>query len=142
LQIATSCHDAVTKVGWPEAGIIFAQTVVYLACAPKSNASYAAYQAALEVIDRTGSLPIPLALRSSKTKLSKSLGYGKGYRYSHDSQRGFIAQNFLPDGLHSVKFLELTGRGFEKTMLQYQSWIRGEAHRDAPQRDAEDTTRD
>lgn len=147
LQIATSCHDAVTKVGWPEAGIIFAQAVVYLACAPKSNASYAAYQAALEVVDRTGSLPIPLALRSSKTKLSKSLGYGKGYRYSHDGQRGFIAQNFLPDGLHSVKFLELTGRGFEKTMLQYQSWIRGEAQRDAPQRDAphrdaEDTTRD
>ena len=127
LQIATSCHDAVTRVGWPEAGIIFAQTVVYLACAPKSNSSYAAYQSALELVDRTGSLPIPLALRSSKTKLSKSLGFGKGYRYSHDGERGFVAQNFLPEGLEATKFLELTGRGFEKTMKQYQAWIRGES---------------
>lgn len=127
LQIATSCHDAVTRVGWPEAGIIFAQTVVYLACAPKSNSSYAAYQSALELVDRTGSLPIPLALRSSKTKLSKSLGFGKGYRYSHDGERGFVVQNFLPEGLEATKFLELTGRGFEKTMKQYQAWIRGES---------------
>lgn len=126
LQIATDCHAAVTRVGWPEAGIIFAQAVVYLACAPKSNSSYLAYKAALELVDRTGSLPIPLALRSSKTSLSKSMGYGKGYRYSHDGEKGFIAQNFFPEGLKNQKFLELTGRGFEKTMSQYQAWLRDE----------------
>lgn len=126
LQVAVSCHDAVTKVGWPEASIIFAQAVTYLACAPKSNASYMALHAALEAVDRTGSLPIPLQLRSSKTAMSKSLGYGKGYKYSHEGDRGFIAQEFLPESLKGVKFLELTNRGFEKNMQQYQDWIRGQ----------------
>ena len=124
LQVAVSCFEAVTKVGWPEASIIFAQTVTYLACAPKSNASYLALHAALEAVDRTGSLPIPLALRSSKTATSKSLGYGKGYRYSHDGEKGFVAQNFMPIDLKDAKFLELTSRGFEKNMQAYQDWIR------------------
>ncbi len=124
LQVAVSCFDAVTRVGWPEASIIFAQTVTYLACAPKSNASYMALHAALEVVDRTGSLPIPLPLRSSKTAMSKSLGYGKGYKYSHEGAKGFVEQNFLPDEISGSKFLELTSRGFEKNMQQYQDWIR------------------
>ncbi len=126
LQVAVSCFEAVTRVGWPEASIIFAQTVTYLACAPKSNASYMALHAALEVVDRTGSLPIPLQLRSSKTAMSKSLGYGKGYKYSHEGAKGFIQQNFLPEEIKDAKFLELTSRGFEKNMQQYQAWIRGE----------------
>lgn len=125
LQIATSCHDAVTRIGWPEAGIVFAQTVVYLACAPKSNASYVAFNSAMELVEKTGSLPIPLSLRSSKTALSKSLGYGKGYRYSHDGDRGFVEQDFMPELVASSRFLELSNRGFEKTMKSYQDWIRG-----------------
>lgn len=125
LQMATACHDAVTRIGWPEAGIVFAQTVVYLACAPKSNSSYLAYNEAMALVEKTGSLPIPLQLRSSKTALSKSLGFGKGYRYSHDGERGFLQQKFLPESLGDVRFLELSNRGFEKTMQQYQDWIRG-----------------
>ncbi len=124
LQVAVACHEAVTKVGWPEAAIVFSQTVAYLACAPKSNASYMALHAAFEVVDRTGSLPIPLALRSSKTALSKSMGYGKGYQYSHDGEKGFIEQEFLPKEIADAKFLELSSRGFEKNMRQYQDWIR------------------
>lgn len=124
LQLAASCFDGVTRVGWPEAGIIFAQVVVYLACAPKSNSSYKAYQKALDVVDQTGSLPIPLALRSSRTKLSKQLGYGKGYRYSHEGERGYIDQEFFPDSIANAQFLELTDRGFEKTLAQYQTWIK------------------
>jgi putative ATPase len=124
LQIATSCHDAVTRIGWPEAGIVFAQTVTYLACAPKSNASYLAFNEAMALVEKTGSLPIPLQLRSSKTTMSKALGYGKGYLYSHDGERGFVSQRFLPESLGDVRFLELTNRGFEKTMQQYQDWIR------------------
>lgn len=127
LQVAVSCFEAVTRVGWPEAQIIFAQAVTYLACAPKSNASYMGLHAALEAVDRTGSLPIPLQLRSSKTAMSKSLGYGQGYKYSHEGERGFIAQSFLPEQLKDAKFLELTNRGFEKNMQQYQDWIRGRA---------------
>jgi putative ATPase len=129
LQVAVSCFEAVTRVGWPEASIIFAQTVTYLACAPKSNASYMALHEALACVDKTGSLPIPLALRSSKTAMSKSLGYGKGYRYSHDGERGFVAQNFLPEEVKGTRFLELSGRGFEKNMQQYQDWIRGGGER-------------
>jgi putative ATPase len=126
LQMATSCHDAVTRIGWPEAGIVFAQTVTYLACAPKSNASYSAFNEAMALVEKTGALPIPLQLRSSKTTMSKALGYGKGYRYSHDGERGFVLQKFLPESLGEVRFLELTNRGFEKTMQQYQDWIRGQ----------------
>lgn len=124
LQIAVSCFEAVTRVGWPEASIIFSQTVTYLACAPKSNASYIALNEALAVVDKTGSLPIPLALRSSKTAMSKSLGFGKGYKYSHDGARGFVDQNFMPEELKGTKFLELSDRGFEKTLQQYQDWAR------------------
>lgn len=127
LQVAVSCSEAVTRVGWPEASIIFAQAVVYLACAPKSNASYMALNAALEVVDRTGSLPIPLALRSSKTAMSKSLGFGQGYKYSHEGTNGFVEQNFLPDEVRDAKFLELTSRGFEKNMQAYQDWIRSQS---------------
>ena len=135
LQLAVSCHEAVTKVGWPEAAIVFAQTVTYLACAPKSNASYMALQAAFEVVDRTGSLPIPLALRSSKTALSKSMGYGKGYRYSHNGEKGFIEQEFLPKEIADAKFLELSLRGFEKNMRQYQDWIRNRPQKLSPHDD-------
>ncbi len=124
LQVAVACFEAVTRVGWPEASITFAQTVTYLACAPKSNASYMALQAALELVDRTGSLPIPLPLRSSKTALSKSLGFGKGYQYSHNGAKGFIDQDFLPAEVAGTRFLELSGRGFEKNMQQYYDWIR------------------
>lgn len=125
LQVAVSGAEAVTRVGWPEASIIFSQIVCYLACAPKSNSAYRAIHNAVECVEKTGSRPIPLSLRSSKTSLSRSLGYGRGYQYSHDGDRGFIPQDFLPSGLESERFLELSDRGFEKNMRQYQDWIRG-----------------
>lgn len=125
IQVAVAGFEAVTRIGWPEARITFAQVVTYLACAPKSNASYVALDRALALVDKTGSLPIPLALRSSKTKMSKSLGYGRDYKYSHGGDRGFIEQTFLPAEVANQTFLELTNRGFEKNMQQYQDWIRG-----------------
>ncbi len=125
LQVAVSGAEAVTRVGWPEAAIIFSQVVCYLACAPKSNSSYRAINEALACVEKTGSRPVPLALRSSKTTLSRSLGYGRDYQYSHDGERGFVEQDFLPAELTGQRFLELSERGFEKNMKQYQDWIRG-----------------
>ena len=130
LQIAVSGAEAVTRIGYPEARIIFSQVVSYLACAPKSNSSYVAIDAALSTVESTGSLPVPLALRSSKTSMSKSLGYGRDYRYSHDGERGYVEQSFLPKELGSARFLELSDRGFEKTMKQYQDWVRNRPVKD------------
>lgn len=73
---------------------------------------------------RTGALPIPLSLRSAQTKLVKSLGHGKDYKYSHDYARGFTEQNFLPDEVKGEKFYEPTEHGFEKNIRQYLAWLK------------------
>ena len=124
LTMAVSGLQAVELVGFPEAAISLAQVTTYLASAPKSNRAYLALKKAQELVDRTGSLPIPLALRSSKSSAMKELGYGKGYKYSHDSEKGFVAQNFLPDELSEVKLYEPTDHGFEKNIRQYLEWLK------------------
>ncbi len=124
LTLAISGLQAVELVGWPEARICLAQVTTYLASAPKSNRSYMAIGEALEYVEKTGSLPIPLSLRSAKTSAMKSMGYGKGYKYSHDSEKGFKAQQFLPDDAKEQKFYEPTDHGFEKNIRQYLEWLR------------------
>ncbi len=124
LTLAISGLQAVELVGWPEARICLAQVTTYLASAPKSNRSYVAINDALEYVEKTGSLPIPLSLRSAKTSAMKNLGYGKGYKYSHDSEKGFKAQQFLPDDAKEQKFYEPTDHGFEKNIRQYLEWLR------------------
>ena len=83
LVLATSCFQAVDMIGYPECRIILSQTVVYLACSPKSNASYLAIEEALSSVHKTGDLPVPLHLRNAPTKLMKDLDYGKDYQYAH-----------------------------------------------------------
>jgi putative ATPase len=124
LALAVSGLQAVELVGWPEAAISLAQVTTYLASAPKSNSSYLALQAARDLVERTGTLPIPLSLRSAKTSVMKDLGYGKGYRYSHDGAKGYVQQRFLPAELEGVKLYEPTDHGFEKTIRQYLAWLR------------------
>jgi len=124
LTVAVSGLQAVELVGWPEAAITLAQVTTYLASAPKSNRSYVALQKAQELVERTGTVPIPLSLRSAKTSAMKTLGYGKGYRYSHDSEKGYIRQRFLPEELGDVKLYEPSDHGFEKTIRQYLEWLR------------------
>lgn len=123
LNLAVSCDQAVRTLGMPEARIPLAQTVVYLACAPKSNASYVAINEAIEYVKSTGNLPVPLSLRSSKTNLMKNIGYGKGYKYSHDGDRGYQEQTFLPEAAKDKKFYEPGERGFEKRMKDYLDWM-------------------
>jgi len=81
LLLANACFDALQKIGWPEGRIILAETTVYLAASPKSNSAYLAIDDALNLVEKTGNLPVPLHLRNAPTKLMKELGYGKNYKY-------------------------------------------------------------
>lgn len=99
LLLAQSCFQSVHVIGWPEARIILAQTVVYLACSLKSNASYEAIGRAQELVSRTGNQPVPLHLRNAPTKLMKDIGYGKSYQYSHAYENNFSNQEYFPDAL-------------------------------------------
>jgi putative ATPase len=106
LLMATTTMQAVQMIGWPEGRIILSQCAVYLACSPKSNASYKAIGAAQEAVRSHGDLPVPLALRNAPTKLMKQLDYGRDYRYSHDGVGNFIAQEFMPEKLAGTVFYE------------------------------------
>lgn len=103
LALATSCFDAVKYVGYPEARIILSQTAIYLANSPKSNASYLAIDRALEIVKKTGDLPVPLHLRNAPTKFMKNKGYGKGYQYSHNFPNNFVHQEYLPEKISGTK---------------------------------------
>jgi len=97
LLLAESAFRSVEKIGMPEGRIIMSQVAIYLACSPKSNASYMAINEALADIDRVGDLPVPLHLRNAPTKLMKSIGYGAGYKYSHDQPQSKGDQEYLPE---------------------------------------------
>lgn len=99
LLMATTTMQAVQMIGWPEGRIILSQCAIYLACSPKSNASYLAIGAAQAEVKRSGDLPVPLHLRNAPTKLMKDLSYGRDYRYSHEGEGNFIEQEFLPEEL-------------------------------------------
>ena len=99
LLLANSCFEAVQKIGYPEGRIILSQCAIYLACSPKSNASYMAIEKALELVQKTGNLPVPLYLRNAPTKLMKDLNYGKAYLYPHNYEQNFTKQEYLPDAI-------------------------------------------
>jgi putative ATPase len=124
LSIAIAGLQAVELIGWPEAAISLAQVTTYLASAPKSNRSYVALNEAMALVERTGTLPIPLALRSAKTSTMQKMGYGKDYKYSHESAKGYVDQNFLPEALAGTKLYEPTDHGFEKTIRHYLEWLK------------------
>lgn len=104
LLLATSCFDAVHKIGMPESKIVLSQTAIYLACSQKSNASYLAIEQALDMVKKTGNLPVPLHIRNAPTKLMKELNYGKDYKYSHDFENNFVAQDYLPEKIKNEIF--------------------------------------
>ena len=118
LQIAIAAKDAVDFVGMPEARINLAQAVTYLALAPKSNASYIGISKAMEEVRKTGALPVPLHLRNAITKLMKSEGYGSGYRYAHEDQKGVVRQFHLPEDLVGRKFYEPKEIGLERQLKE------------------------
>ncbi len=104
LLMATTSMQAAQMIGWPESRIILSQCAIYLACSPKSNASYVAIGEAQAEVQRSGDLPVPLALRNAPTKLMKDLGHGKGYLYSHEGEGNFMDQEFMPEALAGKAF--------------------------------------
>ncbi|MDY0200266.1 MAG: replication-associated recombination protein A [Tenuifilaceae bacterium] len=103
LLLATSCFQAVSMVGWPESRIILSETAIYLATSPKSNSAYKAISDAQAVVIETGDLPVPLHLRNAPTKLMKEMDYGKNYKYAHNYEGNFAAEEFLPTKLSGKK---------------------------------------
>jgi putative ATPase len=106
LVLANAVFEAVNKIGYPEARIILAQGVTYLASSHKSNASYMAIEEALGVVQKEGDLPVPLHVRNAPTGLMKRLGYGKDYKYAHSYEGNFTEQEFLPEKIKGTKFYD------------------------------------
>src|SRR5690606_28439718 len=99
LVICNAAKDAYDMLGSPEGELALAQAAVYLATAPKSNAVYVAFKAAMATAKQAGSLPPPKIILNAPTRLMKSEGYGKGYEYDHDAPDAFSGQDYFPDRL-------------------------------------------
>lgn len=124
LLMANNCFQAVQFVGWPESRIILAQCTIYLASSPKGNAAYKAINEAQGLVQQTGNLPVPLPMRNAPTKLMKELGYGEGYKYSHDFPGNFIAQEFMPEEISHVNFFHPGSSSKEQEIGRqiYEKW--------------------
>lgn len=103
LLLANAAFDAVAKIGWPEGRIPLAEATVYLASSPKSNSAYMGIGAALDLVEKTGNLPVPLPIRNAPTQLMAQLGYHDGYIYPHDYPENFAVQQYLPDEIANVR---------------------------------------
>jgi len=123
LVLAEAAFSAVEKIGMPEARIILAQCVTYLASAPKSNASYLGIEKALEEVRKNPLAKVPLHLRNAPTKLMKELGYGSDYKYAHDYQKHFVEENYLPDELAGKQFYFPTEQGQEKKIKEWLKFL-------------------
>jgi len=113
LVLANAAKDTYDFLGSPEGEIALAQLTVHLAAAPKSNAVYKAFGAAMKAARETGSLMPPAHIRNAPTKLMKDLGYGKGYAYDHDAPEGFSGQDYFPDEMERQTFYKPKGEGSE-----------------------------
>ncbi len=114
LQLALDAWDAYDRLGSPEGDLALAEAVVFLACAPKSNAVYVAWGEAQADVAAFGSLEVPMHLRNAPTRLMKGLGYGKGYRYAHSEPGGYAAgERYLPDEMPDRRYYRPVPRGLE-----------------------------
>lgn len=119
LQLALDAWQSFERLGSPEGELALAQAVVYLACAPKSNAVYQAFNAAMKDVKQYGSLPVPLHIRNAPTKLMRQLDYGKGYRYDHDEDQAFAAgQRYFPEAMPQRDYYQPVERGLEIKIKQ------------------------
>ncbi|MDR2533875.1 MAG: replication-associated recombination protein A [Tannerellaceae bacterium] len=119
LLLANACFDALRKIGWPEGRLILAETTIYLASSPKSNSAYLAIAAASQLVEQTGNLPVPLHLRNAPTQLMKELDYGKDYKYAHDYENNFVAQDFLPPELLNTRIWQSQSNAAEQKLSDY-----------------------
>ncbi|HMZ11591.1 MAG TPA: replication-associated recombination protein A [Plasticicumulans sp.] len=125
LRLALDAAETFERLGSPEGELALAQAVVYLACAAKSNAVYTAWQGALADARSHGTLEVPEHLRNAPTKLMKSLGYGRRYRYAHDEPDAYAAgETYLPDGLETPNWYQPTPRGLEGKIAEKMAFLR------------------
>ena len=118
LLLANAAFDAVQKIGWPEGRIPLAEATIYLATSPKSNSAYLAINKALEIVNETGNQPVPLHLRNAPTTLMKEVGYGDGYKYSHDYPNNFVEQQYMPDALLGIRLWQAQHSSNEEKLYQ------------------------
>ena len=123
LVLAEAAFSAIHKIGMPEARIILAQCVTYLASQPKSNASYMGIESALEEVRKNPIAAVPNHLRNAPTKLMKEIGYGKNYKYAHDFENHFVEENYLPDELKNKQFYFPTENGQEKRLKDWLKFL-------------------
>ena len=126
LLVANACFDTLTKIGWPEGRIPLAMATIYLATSQKSNSAYMAINDALEWVEKTGNLPVPLHLRNAPTKLMQELGYSADYLYAHDFQNHFVKQQFLPDQMVGKQFWIAQGSPQEQKMNEWMKFLWGD----------------
>ena len=132
LQISLDAWSTFDRLGSPEGELAIGQAIVYLAIAAKSNAVYKAYNSALDVARKSGSLEVPMHLRNAPTKLMEDLGHGKDYRYAHNEQDGYAAgESYLPDAIADIRFYEPVDRGMEIRIREKLDQLR---HRDRAHR--------
>src|SRR5437764_14973498 len=125
LEVAINATDVYERLGTPEGELALAECVIYLAVAAKSNAVYAAYNEAKAFISQDGTRPVPLHIRNAPTKLMKTLGYGKDYRYAHDEDEGYAAgENYFPDGMERPSWYRPTDRGLEAKIRERLDHLR------------------
>lgn len=130
LTLALNAYDAYDRLGSPEGELALAQTVVYLAVAPKSNAAYMGFKAALRDIRKKPSYAVPMHLRNATTQMMKKMSYGKGYRYDHDEQAHFSAgQTYFPDELGERHYYHPTQNGLEQKISEKLERLRSEQNR-------------
>ncbi len=124
LTVAVSASLAVERVGMPEARILLAQAAVYVATAPKSNASYMAVNDAIAEVQRTGNLPVPTHLQDGSYRGAKKLGRGIGYKYAHDYPNHYVEQQYLPYELTGKEFFKPGGNGYEVKIKDHMKSLR------------------
>ncbi|MCB1429802.1 MAG: replication-associated recombination protein A, partial [Nitratireductor sp.] len=122
LAVTSAAREAWDFLGAPEGELALAQACVYLATAPKSNALYTAFKAAMAVAREHGSLPPPRHILNAPTKLMKAEGYGEGYRYDHDEPDAFSGQDYFPEKLGRRRFYDPVERGFERDIRKRLEW--------------------
>ena len=126
LLLANATFDTIHKIGWPEGRIPLAECVIYLATSPKSNSAYMAINTALQYVEQTGNMPVPLHLRNAPTTLMKQMGYGCGYKYAHDYPGNFVRQQFMPEKAGAVTFWKAADNAQEAKMKQRMDALWGE----------------
>ena len=127
LNVAVNASLAVERVGMPEAQIILAQAVSYIATAPKSNAACEGIFQAMETVKQTGNLPVPTHLQDAHYKGSAKLGHGVGYKYAHDYKNHYVKQQYLPYELSGREFYKPSGNGYEVKIHEHMKRIKKEA---------------